>query len=608
MLNGLWGRRALIGAALWLCCAAGASRRTRRRKKPFRVVTTFTVIQDIAQNVAGSAAVVESITKPGAEIHDYQPTPLDIVRAQAADLVLWNGFNLERWFEKFFENVKEVPAVTVTEGVEPMGIAEGPYTGKPNPHAWMSPNNALIYVENIRKALVKHDPANADAYNKNAADYAAKIKALDEPLRKRLAAIPENQRWLVSSEGAFSYLTRDYKMQEAYLWPINADEQGTPKQVRKVIDLVRKNKIPVVFSESTISDRAAKQVARETGASYGGVLYVDSLSAVGGPGADLSRPAQGDGRDDREGVRQVNARRRAVRAADPAALGASISVRDLTVTYNNGFTAVQNASFDLDPGTICALVGVNGSGKSTIFKAIMGFVRPSAGEVRLCGRPVAEALKRNIVAYVPQSEDVDWNFPVLVEDVVMMGRYGHMNFLRMPSRADRYKVDEALERVGMTDYRDAADRRTLRRPEEARVPRALARAGGADHPARRAVHRRRREDRGRDHRPAARTARRRAPDAGLDPQSRQRAGLSATEVVLINQTVLAAGPTAEVFTQANLERAFGGVLRHFNLGGTALHDDADTRRLTVLTDDERPLVFYGDEGKRRDAPNGEAAK
>jgi len=278
----LWGRRALIGALAVLSLGA-ASPVYAQAKKPFRVVTTFTVIQDIAQNVAGSAAVVESITKPGAEIHDYQPTPLDIVRAQAADLVLWNGFNLERWFEKFFENVKEVPAVVVTEGVDPVGISEGPYTGKPNPHAWMSPTNALIYVENIRKALVKFDPANTDAYNKNAAEYAAKLKAIDEPLRKRLEAIPQNQRFLVSSEGAFSYLTRDYKMQEAYLWPINADEQGTPKQVRKVIDLVRKNKIPVVFSESTISDRAAKQVARETGAKYGGVLYVDSLSAVGGP-------------------------------------------------------------------------------------------------------------------------------------------------------------------------------------------------------------------------------------------------------------------------------------------------------------------------------------
>ena len=147
--------------------------------------------------------------------------------------MLWNGFNLERWFEKFFENVKDVPSVVVTEGIEPMGITEGPYTGKPNPHAWMSPSNALIYVENIRKALVKYDPANAETYNKNAAAYPAQIKALDEPLRKRLAAIPEDQRWLVSSEGAFSYLTRDYELREAYLWPINADEQGTPQQVRK---------------------------------------------------------------------------------------------------------------------------------------------------------------------------------------------------------------------------------------------------------------------------------------------------------------------------------------------------------------------------------------
>lgn len=249
----------------------------------FRVVTTFTIIQDIAQNVAGDRAVVESITKPGAEIHDYQPTPLDIVKAQDADLVLWNGFGLERWFAKFFQNVKDVPSVVVSDGVSPMGIAEGPYNGKPNPHAWMSPANALIYVENIRKALVAHDPANADAYNRNAAAYATKIKALDEPLRKRLSAIPEAQRWLVTSEGAFSYLARDYDMREAYLWPINADQQGSPQQVRKVIEIVRDNHIPVVFSESTISDRAAKQVASETGARYGGILYVDSLSAEGGP-------------------------------------------------------------------------------------------------------------------------------------------------------------------------------------------------------------------------------------------------------------------------------------------------------------------------------------
>ena len=277
------GRLGGLAAALFLGLVSWTGAPAAENGKPFRVVTTFTVIQDIAQNVAGDKAEVVSITKPGAEIHDYQPTPLDIVKAQDADLVLWNGFNLERWFEKFFENVKDVPSVVVSDGIEPMGITEGPYTGKPNPHAWMSPTNALTYVENIRKALVKYDPANADAYNKNAADYAAKIKALDAPLRERLTAIPEDKRWLVTSEGAFSYLTRDYRLREAYLWPINADEQGTPKQVRKVIDLVRENNIPVVFSESTISDRAAKQVAKETGAKYGGVLYVDSLSAANGP-------------------------------------------------------------------------------------------------------------------------------------------------------------------------------------------------------------------------------------------------------------------------------------------------------------------------------------
>ncbi len=252
-------------------------------KKPLRVVTTFTVIQDMAQNVAGDAAIVESITKPGAEIHEYRPTPRDIVKAQSADLVIWNGLYLERWFEKFFNNVENVPSVVVSDGIDPMGIREGAYTGKPNPHAWMSPTNAVIYVENIRKALVKYDPDNAETYNTNAAAYTAKLKAMDEPLRKRLSAIPKEQRYLVTSEGAFSYLARDYGMRELYLWPINADQMGTPRQVRHVIDEVRKHKVPVVFSESTVSDKPARQVAKETGARYGGVLYVDSLSEAGGP-------------------------------------------------------------------------------------------------------------------------------------------------------------------------------------------------------------------------------------------------------------------------------------------------------------------------------------
>ena len=249
----------------------------------FKVVTTFTVIQDIAQNVAGNAATVESITKPGAEIHEYEPTPKDIVKAQSADLILWNGLNLERWFERFFQNIKDKPAVVVTEGITPLSIYEGPYKDAPNPHAWMSPSNALVYVENIKNALVKYDPQNADTYQKNAAAYAEKIKQLDKPLREKLSQIPSDQRWLVTSEGAFSYLAKDYDLKEGYLWPINAEQQGTPQQVRKVIDLVKKNHIPVVFSESTVSAKPAQQVAKESGAKYGGVLYVDSLSAADGP-------------------------------------------------------------------------------------------------------------------------------------------------------------------------------------------------------------------------------------------------------------------------------------------------------------------------------------
>lgn len=266
---------AIVVAALAMPAAARAER--------LKVVTTFTVIADIARNVAGEAADVESITRPGAEIHEYRPTPGDLLRAQDADLILWNGLNLELWFERFFRNLRDVPGVVVSEGIEPMGIGEGPYSGKPNPHAWMSPSEALVYVENIRAALAKHDPANAGTYAANAARYAAEIEAAIAPLRKKLAAVPDERRWLVTSEGAFSYLARDFGLKELYLWPINADSQGTPRQIRKVIDRMREHAIPAIFSESTVSPDPAMQVARETGATYGGVLYVDSLSEADGP-------------------------------------------------------------------------------------------------------------------------------------------------------------------------------------------------------------------------------------------------------------------------------------------------------------------------------------
>lgn len=249
----------------------------------FKVVTSFTVLADMARAVGGDHAEVVSITKPGAEIHGYEPTPRDLVGAQDADLVLWNGLNLELWFEQFLSNLGDTPAVVVSEGVTPLPIRAGAYEGKPNPHAWMSLTSAMIYIDNIAAAFAQHDPANAESYAANAAAYKAKLNAEIGPLRAKIDAIPADQRWLVSCEGAFSYLAADLGLREVYLWPINADETGTPQQVRAVIDTVRENKIPAVFCESTVNNDPALQIARETGARFGGVLYVDSLSAADGP-------------------------------------------------------------------------------------------------------------------------------------------------------------------------------------------------------------------------------------------------------------------------------------------------------------------------------------
>ncbi len=262
---------------------AGVAAPAVAAEKKMKVVTTFTVLADMAANVAGDAAEVVSVTKPGAEIHGYQPTPRDIVRASDADLILWNGMNLELWFEQFLRNLGDTPSVTLTEGISPIPIASGAYEGKPNPHAWMGLDNALIYIDNIVRAFSTHDPENAAVYARNGAAYKEKLRATLEPLRARIAQVPESERWLVTCEGAFSYLARDFGMKELYLWPMNADQVGTPQQVRSVIDGVRKHSIPVVFCESTVNTAPAEQVARETGARYGGVLYVDSLSEPDGP-------------------------------------------------------------------------------------------------------------------------------------------------------------------------------------------------------------------------------------------------------------------------------------------------------------------------------------
>ena len=248
-----------------------------------QVQTTFTVLADMASNVAGDYADVKSITKPGAEIHDYEPTPQDVADMKDADLVLDNGMGLERWADKLYQNAPDVPHVTLTDGITPIPISEGPYKDKANPHAWMSPTSALKYVDNIEKALSKHDAKNADGYKKNADTYKAKIQALDDKMRKEVAELPSSSRYLVTCEGAFTYLTKDYGLNELYLWPINADAEGTPQQVASVVNQVKEHKVPVVFCESTVNDKAQKQVASETGAKFGGAFYVDSLSDAGGP-------------------------------------------------------------------------------------------------------------------------------------------------------------------------------------------------------------------------------------------------------------------------------------------------------------------------------------
>ncbi|MBP0010244.1 MAG: metal ABC transporter substrate-binding protein [Roseofilum sp. Belize BBD 4] len=253
---------------------------TENKKK---ILTTFSVLADIAQNVAGDQLTVESITRIGAEIHGYEPTPSDLIKAQNADLILYNGMNLERWFEQFLGNLENVPSVLLTEGIEPIPIAEGPYIDKPNPHAWMSPQNALIYVENIRQAFVTLDPDNAETYNTNAAAYSEKLKVIDQKLREAIEKVPKNQRYLVTCEGAFSYLARDYGMNEIYIWPINSEQQFTPKQVKGAIDRVKSKQIPAIFCETTVNDKGQKQVAETTGATFGGNLYVDSLSTAEGP-------------------------------------------------------------------------------------------------------------------------------------------------------------------------------------------------------------------------------------------------------------------------------------------------------------------------------------
>lgn len=246
-------------------------------------LSTFTILADMVEEVGGDKVESVSLTKPGVDIHSYEPTPSDLVRASQADILFENGMNLELWTSKLRSNIPDVPSVVVSEGVKVLSIAEGAYEGKPNPHAWMSPKQGLVYIENIRQALVEARPQHEEYFNENAKAYSEKILALDKTLADSLHELPENNRYLVSCEGAFTYLTKDYGLNEIYIWAINDESGGSPQQVATVIEEVKKNKVPAVFCESTVEPRIQREVAEATGAKLGGVLYVDSLSPKDGP-------------------------------------------------------------------------------------------------------------------------------------------------------------------------------------------------------------------------------------------------------------------------------------------------------------------------------------
>ncbi|WP_457807607.1 metal ABC transporter substrate-binding protein [Kushneria sp. EE4] len=275
-------RSVMIPALMVLLSLSGVAQAQERKT----VVASFTIMADMARQVAGDALDVVSIVPPGAEIHEYAPTPRDILKARRADLLLYNGLGLERWFQRFYQGMDHVPTAVLTEGIEPIGLGDGPYQGRPNPHAWMTPANGLIYVENIRRALVALDPEQAAIYDRNAKAYSERLEAMDHELKNTFARIPEAQRTLATCEGAFSYLTRAYDFRERYLWAVNAEQEGTPQQVRRLIDHLNADEVPVTFCESTVNDRAMKQVTSETGARYGGTLYVDSLTRADGPVPD----------------------------------------------------------------------------------------------------------------------------------------------------------------------------------------------------------------------------------------------------------------------------------------------------------------------------------
>jgi ABC-type Mn2+/Zn2+ transport system ATPase subunit/ABC-type Zn uptake system ZnuABC Zn-binding protein ZnuA len=424
------GRRVAGALAATALATAGLTACSSGDDGAPRVLATFTILADIADRVAGDVLTVDSLTRPGAEIHGYDPTPGDIRAAADADLIISNGLGLENWLDKLMSD-SDATRVTATDGIDPITI-EG--TDDPNPHAWMSPTLAADYVDTIAAAFADNFPDDAATFRRNAGEYKAELAEVETTMRDGLAALPANQRALQTCEGAFSYLTREAGMSESYIWPVNSGEEITPRTdpARRRLRprqgrprrLLRVHRRPRPQGTAHAGDRGRRRrhpLRRLTHRGQRGRPH-------------LPRPHP---------LRHPDHHRRPARRR-PLMTAPAIDVRGLGVHYGS-VHALDDVTLRLDHGRIHGLIGTNGSGKSTLFNTLMGEVRPTTGTVT-----VADAADHR-VAYVPQSESVDWTFPLSVREVVMTGRYGHMGFLRHPRAADRAAVTDALARTDLTD-------------------------------------------------------------------------------------------------------------------------------------------------------------
>ncbi|MFN0202669.1 MAG: metal ABC transporter solute-binding protein, Zn/Mn family [Bacteroidia bacterium] len=443
---------------------------------PIKVLATTSFLADMAKNVAGEAAVVESLIPLGGDPHTYEPIPSDVQRVVQADVILKNGLTLEGWLDEMLENAgTTAEIVTVTKGITPIQSAE--HEGAYDPHAWMSAKNGLIYLENIKNALIATDAKNTALYQKNYLAYQQKLIALDQEITTKVAQIPAAQRVLITSHDAFHYFGNQYGMRVESVLGTSTDAEVQMQDIQKLSEIIRRDKVPAVFIESTINPKLMRQLSSDNSVKVGGKLFADSLGEEGSGAEtylDMLRhnvntilaglTGKQESAQKREGTPFSFfatllvifafsfiwvARKLKNTSTEVTDWGKYvISVNGISVTYDKK-AIFSNLYLTIESGFIYGLIGGNGSGKSTLMKSIMGVVEPDTGEVLIHQKPIDEV--RKYIAYVPQKEEIDWNFPATVIDVVMMGRYPHKAVFEAFSEKDKQLATEALQKMGIAD-------------------------------------------------------------------------------------------------------------------------------------------------------------